>query len=74
MIADAPAAACASSLNTYAAPLDVPLETLVLGEGQALDAFAPDALPENTVPALRGLIERFAATDTYRATIVRARG
>jgi 8-oxo-dGTP pyrophosphatase MutT (NUDIX family) len=58
----------------YAAPVDVPLDAMVLGEGQALDAFAPDALPENTVPALRGLIERFAATETYRATVLRAAG
>ena len=58
----------------YAAPVDVPLDTMVLGEGQALDVFTPGALPEYTVPALRSLIERFATTGAYRATIDRARG
>ena len=51
----------------YAAPVDVDLSTMTLGEGQAFDVFAPDALPSNTVPPLRGLIERFAATDAYSA-------
>jgi 8-oxo-dGTP diphosphatase len=58
----------------YAAPVDVPLESLVLGEGQALASFAPGALPENTVPALRALIDRFAASDVYREMIRRAGG
>ena len=58
----------------YAAPVDVPLEALVLGEGQAMASFSPDALPENTVPALRALIERFAASETYTEMIRRAGG
>jgi hypothetical protein len=57
----------------YAARVDVPLDALVLGEGQAMGVFAPDALPENTVPALRALIKRFAAGDAYREMILRAR-
>ena len=57
----------------YAAPLDVPLDALTLGEGEAMDVFAPHALPSNTVPALRGLIERFAASDAYREIQERAR-
>ncbi len=56
----------------YAAPVDAPLSAMTLGEGQAFDVFAPDALPRNTVPPLRALIERFAATDAYRALITRA--
>ena len=53
----------------YAAPIDVPLSAMTLGEGQAFNVFAPDALPENTVPALRTLIAWFAATDAYRALV-----
>jgi 8-oxo-dGTP diphosphatase len=46
--------------------LDVPLETLVLGEGQGMASFAPKDLPAATVPALRALIDRFAGTVRYR--------
>ncbi len=56
----------------YAAPVDVPLRAMVLAEGQALDAFAPEALPENVVPALGSLIRRFAATEAYRAVVEQA--
>jgi 8-oxo-dGTP diphosphatase len=49
----------------FTAVLDVPRSSLVLGEGQGFDAFAPDALPERTVPELRGLIARFVGTDMY---------
>jgi 8-oxo-dGTP diphosphatase len=52
-------------IYVYTAPLDVPPDMLVLGEGEAMALFAPDALPERIVPALRGLIERFAATELY---------
>jgi 8-oxo-dGTP diphosphatase len=52
-------------IYVYAAPLDVPQDALVLGEGEAMALFAPGALPERIVPALRGLIERFAATELY---------
>jgi len=52
-------------IYVYAAPLDVAQDALVLGEGEAMALFAPDALPERIVPALRGLIERFAATELY---------
>jgi 8-oxo-dGTP pyrophosphatase MutT (NUDIX family) len=55
-------------IYVYAAPVDVPLDALVLGEGQSMAFFAPDALPEETVPALRGLIQRFAAEPMYMET------
>jgi 8-oxo-dGTP pyrophosphatase MutT (NUDIX family) len=58
----------------YTAPVDVPLGAMTLGEGQAFDVFARDSLPENTVPPLRGLIERFAATDVYRDLVRAAAG
>jgi 8-oxo-dGTP pyrophosphatase MutT (NUDIX family) len=51
----------------YAALVDVPESSLVLGEGQGLGLFAPDALPEKTVPALRGLIEWWVETALYGA-------
>lgn len=58
----------------YAAAVDVPAETLVLGEGQAMAFFAPDELPANIVPALRGLIERFAGEPIYSEMMSRAAG
>ena len=61
-------------IYVYTALVDVSLETLVLGEGQAMAPFAPDALPENTVPALRALIRRFAASETYTQMIPPAAG
>lgn len=57
----------------YAATLDVPLHALILGEGQAMDVFAPDALPANTVQALRTLIAWFPASDAYHDIVERAR-
>ena len=57
----------------YAAPVDVPLETMTLGEGQAMGSFAPDALPERIVPALLALIERFAREPMYGEMMRRAR-
>ena len=56
-------------IYVYVTPIGVPIEALVLGEGQGMAFFAPDALPENTVPELRTLIERFASTDRYREII-----
>jgi len=61
-------------IYVYTAPVDVPLDALTLGEGQAMGVFAPGALPANTVPALRTLIEWFAASDRYREMIRRAGG
>jgi 8-oxo-dGTP diphosphatase len=52
----------------FAAPLDVPLAKLELREGQGMAVFAPDRLPERIVPALRHLIERFAAGPLYETT------
>ncbi len=54
-------------IYVFAAHIDVPIDQLVLGEGQAMSFFAPDALPATTIPDLRRLIEHFAATDEYRA-------
>ena len=56
-------------IYVFTAPIDVPVERLVLGEGQGLGFFAPDALPERTVAELRALIARFAETDAYRSMI-----
>ena len=49
----------------YGALVDVPLEQLVLGEGQGMALFAPAALPETTVPELRVLIEEFVGSEGY---------
>lgn len=57
----------------YAVALDTPAERLSLQEGQGFDAFAPDTLPPNTVPALRALIERFTSTDLYERARDQAR-
>ncbi len=54
-------------IYVYTALADVPESELVLGEGQGLAFFAPDALPGKIVPDLRTLIERFVATDAYAA-------
>ncbi len=53
-------------IYVFIAPIGVPIEQLVLGEGQGMAFFAPDELPEDTVPDLRALMERFAQTDRYR--------
>jgi len=60
-------------IYVYAAPLDVPLDRLELCEGQGMGAFAPDALPNGTVPVLRGLIARFTAEPLYEETRAAAR-
>jgi len=54
-------------IYVFAARVDVPEQALVLGEGQALGFFPPDALPADTVPALASLIRRFARGTDYRA-------
>lgn len=53
----------------FAARVDVPLGQLVLGEGQGMAFFAPDALPETLVPDLRPVIERFAGTAACRSLV-----
>lgn len=58
----------------FAAPLDVSLDQLTLGEGQGMDVFPPGALPAKTVPELRALIERFAGEPLYRDLMERAAG
>jgi len=52
-------------IYVYAAPVDVPFEDLTLHEGQAMAFFAPDTLPDKTVPAYKDLLHRFASTQTY---------
>jgi 8-oxo-dGTP pyrophosphatase MutT (NUDIX family) len=56
-------------IYVYTALVDVPPETLVLGEGQGMGFFAPDDLPEATVADLRALIERFVADEAYRRLV-----
>lgn len=56
-------------IYVYITPIAVALESLVLGEGQGMAFFVPDALPENTVPELRTLIERFVRSDRYREIV-----
>lgn len=52
-------------IYAFAAPLDAPMSSLVLGEGQDFGAFAPDALPDATVPDLRRLIALFVESEMY---------
>jgi 8-oxo-dGTP pyrophosphatase MutT (NUDIX family) len=54
-------------IYVYSALVDVPFESLVLGEGQGMAYFAPDALPEGIVPDLRTLIERFAGSVAFES-------
>jgi 8-oxo-dGTP pyrophosphatase MutT (NUDIX family) len=54
-------------IYVYSAFVDVPLERLVLGEGQGMGYFAADALPQRIVPELRDLILRFVKTEAYAA-------
>ncbi len=61
-------------IYVFAAALNVPEDALILGEGQAMGLFAPDALPEPIVPALRALIERFMQAPTYRDMVHAADG
>jgi 8-oxo-dGTP pyrophosphatase MutT (NUDIX family) len=56
-------------IYVYITPIAVPIESLVLNEGQGMAFFAPDALPPNTVPELRTLIERFSAGQRYRTLL-----
>jgi 8-oxo-dGTP diphosphatase len=58
-----------SLMYVFAARLDVPFESLVLGEGQGMDLFSPDELPDATVDDLRLLIARFVASDRYTALL-----
>jgi 8-oxo-dGTP diphosphatase len=51
----------------YAALVDVPESSLVLGEGQGMGFFAPDALPEKTVPALLDLIAWWSRRELYES-------
>ena len=56
-------------MYVYSALLDVPVEQLVLGEGQGMAVFAPDALPETIVPELRVLIEQFVRSRVYQTLL-----
>jgi 8-oxo-dGTP diphosphatase len=53
-------------IYVFVMSIDVPIEALVLAEGQGMAFFAPDDLPPDTVPDLRVLIERFARSERYR--------
>jgi 8-oxo-dGTP diphosphatase len=60
----------------FAAPVDVPLRRMRLGEGADFAFFAPDALPERIAPGTPLLIEAFARRAQYgvmRAAAVRQR-
>lgn len=57
----------------YAAPVEVAIDALVLGEGQGMAFAAPDALPAATQADYRTLLQRFAATEMYREMTRRAR-
>lgn len=52
--------------HAFAAHLDVPAKQLVLGEGQAMGLFAPDALPADIVPDTIPVLEAFFASDAYK--------
>jgi 8-oxo-dGTP diphosphatase len=52
--------------HAYAAHLDVPLDALTLGEGQAMQLFAPDALPPDIVPDARPVVDEFLGSYAYR--------
>ena len=51
--------------HVFAAHLDVPLDALTLGEGQAMALHAPDALHPDTLPRIAGVIAEFAASRAY---------
>jgi 8-oxo-dGTP pyrophosphatase MutT (NUDIX family) len=51
--------------HVFAAHLDVPLDALTLGEGQALALFDPGDLPAALVPSLAPVIEEFARSRAY---------
>ena len=55
-----------STSHAFAAHLDAPVDTLTLGEGQALGLFAIDALPDDIVPIDEPFIAEFAASDAYK--------
>ena len=52
--------------HVFAAHLDMPVEQLVLGEGQGMALFAVDALPDLIATDLGQTIAEFAATDAFR--------
>ncbi len=52
--------------HVFVAHLDVPLERLTLGEGQAMALYAPDELPDAIVPGLVPVIGEFARSQAYR--------
>jgi 8-oxo-dGTP pyrophosphatase MutT (NUDIX family) len=52
--------------HVFAAHLDVPPESLVVGEGLALELFPPDALPPDTVPGIDALAREFAHDGAYQ--------
>jgi 8-oxo-dGTP diphosphatase len=58
-------------IHVFAAPLDLPAESLLLTEGDRLAWCAPDAaLDLPLVPYMRRLVPKFAASDAYRSLSV----
>jgi 8-oxo-dGTP diphosphatase len=60
-------------IYVYAAPLDVPIERLVLGEGQGMASYSPDELPATTQPDYAALLRRFAEDPLHDEMVRRAR-
>ena len=56
----------------YAAPAHVPIDVLVLGEGQGMGFFAVEDLPDNTQPDYAGLLRRFVDDALYPELVRRA--
>lgn len=52
--------------HVYAARLDRPAESLVVGEGQGFAFFPPDALPQPLTPLVDRLIGAFVTSSVYR--------
>ncbi|HXK34624.1 MAG TPA: NUDIX domain-containing protein [Dehalococcoidia bacterium] len=59
-------------IYVYAAPVEAPLATLTLGEGQGMAYFALADLPDTTVPAYRDLLGRFAASPLFAEMVRKA--
>ncbi len=56
----------------YAAPVEVPIDALVLGEGQGMAFFGVDDLPGATQPDYAALLRRFVELPAYARMVRRA--
>ncbi|HXF51553.1 MAG TPA: NUDIX domain-containing protein [Dehalococcoidia bacterium] len=52
--------------HIYAARLDRPAQSLVVGEGQGFAFFPPDALPRPLTPLVDRLLDAFTSSPVYR--------